>query len=306
MSKSQLTKEIESALSRYSPASLDGFEFNYRRGQYMEFEVPCTHSHIEDGLVDAVWLAEGFNNHHTASYCSAVKRVRLVEHLTREMSCSLTEDELRTIPVDAYYPCLYEGKCFWKRQFKNKEEAVSVICFEIKISRADFKSPNGHNFIGNLNYYVMPYELFKQVESEIPEHIGVITYHPNDTGGRLIRKKSSQYNPIVDEKLYNSLLLTVVNKKDKQITKLKRSAREAVSAVEHKAESVVKKLIEDLKQYIPPPEEDCYKPHKWGCSNCTPVQIRCGTCPYGSEMQRLLMKKIDGRELLVEHYSNLL
>lgn len=47
-------------------------------------------------------------------------------------------------------------------RFKPLNNTVSGIekgdfyCFEIKSSAEDFKSKNGHNFIGDYNYYVMP------------------------------------------------------------------------------------------------------------------------------------------------------
>lgn len=49
-----------------------------------------------------------------------------------------------------------------------------VKCFEIKVTKSDFHSEHGHNFMGNYNYYVMPIELYKQVNKEIPEDIGVL------------------------------------------------------------------------------------------------------------------------------------
>lgn len=52
-------------------------------------------------------------------------------------------------------------------------------CYEIKVSKADFHSKAHNTFIGHYNYYVMPIELFKEVESEIPKHIGVYSEHGN-------------------------------------------------------------------------------------------------------------------------------
>ena len=46
-------------------------------------------------------------------------------------------------------------------------------CFEIKVSKSDFRSKAHNTFIGHYNYYVMPQELFEQVKNEIPSHIGV-------------------------------------------------------------------------------------------------------------------------------------
>lgn len=70
-------------------------------------------------------------------------------------------------------------------QFKPVNNTVSGIekgdfyCYEIKSSVEDFHSKNGHNFIGDYNYYVMPEEVYEKVKSEIPWRVGV--YVPNGT-----------------------------------------------------------------------------------------------------------------------------
>ena len=109
-----------------------------------------------------------------------------------------------------------------KRQRKSKTEAVAVICFEIKVSQSDFKSPHGHNFCGNLNYYVMPTELFKQLTSQnlITDDIGVITF--NIDSKRLRIAKHCKYNSEVNMNLYNQMLHTFLNKYSKKYSKLKR------------------------------------------------------------------------------------
>lgn len=48
-----------------------------------------------------------------------------------------------------------------------------TYCYEIKQSKQDFHSKNRLTFIGNKNYFVMPYKLYKEVEDEIPLEIGV-------------------------------------------------------------------------------------------------------------------------------------
>lgn len=66
-------------------------------------------------------------------------------------------------------------------QFKPVNNTVSgieqgkVICYQIKTSKADFHSKNGHNFLGDYNYYVMPDYVYEEVKSEIPYKIGVMT-----------------------------------------------------------------------------------------------------------------------------------
>jgi hypothetical protein len=48
-----------------------------------------------------------------------------------------------------------------------------IYCYEIKQSVQDFHSKNALTFIGNYNYFVMPYELYIKVKDEIPSNIGV-------------------------------------------------------------------------------------------------------------------------------------
>lgn len=47
-----------------------------------------------------------------------------------------------------------------------------TYCYEIKQSKQDFHSKNKLTFIGNKNYFVMPYELYEEVKNEIPTEIG--------------------------------------------------------------------------------------------------------------------------------------
>lgn len=68
-------------------------------------------------------------------------------------------------------------------KFKPVNNTVSGIekgdfyCFEVKSSVEDFRSKNGHNFLGDFNYYVMPEEVYEKIKNEIPYKVGV--YIPN-------------------------------------------------------------------------------------------------------------------------------
>lgn len=46
-------------------------------------------------------------------------------------------------------------------------------CYEVKVTKADFHSPCHNSFVGDLNYYVLPPELYEEVKEEIPDHVGV-------------------------------------------------------------------------------------------------------------------------------------
>ena len=77
-------------------------------------------------------------------------------------------------------------------------EKGDVYCYEVKSSVEDFHSPNGHNFLGDYNYYVMPEEVFEQVKKEIPYHVGVFVpdgmYYQKDVYWLKSVKKAKRKN----------------------------------------------------------------------------------------------------------------
>lgn len=52
-------------------------------------------------------------------------------------------------------------------------EKGDFSCYEVKSSVEDFHSKNGHNFIGDYNYYVMPKDVYQKVKDEIPAGVGI-------------------------------------------------------------------------------------------------------------------------------------
>ncbi|KJD44195.1 hypothetical protein [Paenibacillus terrae] len=73
-------------------------------------------------------------------------------------------------------------------------------CYEIKVSKSDYKS-NAHNtFVGHYNYYVMTRELYDQVVSEIPAHVGVYVF------GSCMKRARKQELGVGEEILKNSLI----------------------------------------------------------------------------------------------------
>ena len=58
-------------------------------------------------------------------------------------------------------------------------EKGDFYAYEIKSSVEDFKSLNGHNFIADYNYYVMPTDIYEAVKDwEEPVAISVLPDHP--------------------------------------------------------------------------------------------------------------------------------
>lgn len=101
------------------------------------------------------------------------------------------------------------------RQLPNGE--IEWRCFELKITKNDFHSKAKLSFIGNYNYFVLTKELFEEVKTEIPEHIGVLIYRAFDktavelspqtqrAPGFLTIVKKAQYQELqVDEKYLTS------------------------------------------------------------------------------------------------------
>lgn len=81
-------------------------------------------------------------------------------------------------------------------RFKPVNNTVSGIekgdffCYEIKSSVEDFRSKNGHNFIGDYNYYVMPEDVFEIVKDQIPYWVGVFV--PTKGGRYLVSAKNAK------------------------------------------------------------------------------------------------------------------
>ena len=76
-------------------------------------------------------------------------------------------------------------------RFKPINNTVSGIekgdfyCYEVKSSVEDFHSKNGHNFIGDYNYYVMPKDVYDKVKGEIPYEVGVLVSDMEKDYGRI-------------------------------------------------------------------------------------------------------------------------
>ncbi|MHA2856908.1 hypothetical protein ACXZ7E_23105 [Paenibacillus lautus] len=82
-------------------------------------------------------------------------------------------------------------------------------CYEIKVSKADFYSKAKKTFIGHLNYYVMPHELFNVVKEDIPSHIGVYA------GSYSLKKAKRQSLGIDEQVLKDSMIRSLAREAGK-------------------------------------------------------------------------------------------
>lgn len=99
-----------------------------------------------------------------------------------------------------------KGCIFCRHRYKI---GMLVTCYECKITAADFKSKNGHNFHGNKNYYVVPISIYPKIVGLVPNNIGIIAYYPETDSYRI--KKESAFQDISHE-LKEQLLYDALKK----------------------------------------------------------------------------------------------
>ena len=209
--KSELTRKIEDKLSRWYPSKIGNFEIALRRQQYKGFEVPVTHGSIKDGIIDCVWCAEGFINRAEKYECAYKSCFLNNSDMLKNYKCNTTHEERMVLQE-----CIGDYKCRYRCKTITKENVCYTICFEIKISIEDFHSPNGHNFVGNLNYYIVPKSIYPVVAKETPENIGIISY--DEVNDKFFVKKPAFYRKIENDD-YIFFLQSIVNKETKKLRK---------------------------------------------------------------------------------------
>lgn len=82
-------------------------------------------------------------------------------------------------------------------------------CYEIKVSKSDFHSKAKKTFVGHYNYFVLTSELYKEVKSEIPNHIGVYV------GGSLIKRAKKQKLSVDEQVLKDSMIRSLYRESEK-------------------------------------------------------------------------------------------
>lgn len=96
---------------------------------------------------------------------------------------SVRVDYMRFVPVNHTVSGIEQGKFY---------------CYEIKSCVADFISKNGHNFIGDYNYYVMTQELYEQVKDKIPYFVGVYVLEGYNLLLKKKAKKQDRNRPVAE------------------------------------------------------------------------------------------------------------
>lgn len=196
MAKTDLTLAIEQCLLAYDPPKLASKKLNKMRGHTTTLEVTVENGTTAGGIVDAMRLDEYFERVGKEHVCCWKKYKRKNDPVFQNMNlcqdggvCLNGWTTVADLPPLGTCPQAGCPQNLEMPLFKNR---VLITAFEIKTSFADFHSSHGHNFCGNANYYIMPAELYKKVETEIEPWIGVICCHASSSewGPRyLLRKK---------------------------------------------------------------------------------------------------------------------
>ena len=106
-------------------------------------------------------------------------------------------------------------------------EKGDFYCFEIKSSVEDFHSKNGHNFIGDLNYYVMPKEVYEKVRNELPYNIGVLC--PGHFGLEAVQKPHRKNR----DRPASEMLLMMWRSSRREAVKIRRAEQKKLEAMKY-------------------------------------------------------------------------
>ncbi len=101
-------------------------------------------------------------------------------------------------------------------------------CYELKVSKADFRSKAKLSFVGHYNYFVLPEKLYLAVQDEIPSQIGVLVFHSyinkeiGVPGYFTTAKKPQRQELQVNEQ---ELLYRLIASQAREVGKAKKTAR---------------------------------------------------------------------------------
>ena len=118
----------------------------------------------------------------------------------------------------------------------NKNGTIYIV--EIKTSLNDFKSDNGHNLLGHINYYAMTKELYEQVKDEIPNHVGVYitrsfdyekTYYASLINIKQAKKVKSDLDlELIKERINTSLMSNMIRLQNNHYQNKRRLKNETI------------------------------------------------------------------------------
>lgn len=286
MSKTKETQLIEEKLDNWKPSKLANFKPSYMRTQVGIHECTVTHGDTKSGIVDYVWIADGFANEKSTYKCTLLSNIKYV---SPQFKCNrYPEEEIKILKcftklgVDESV-C---NNCVMKCRTVERNIAHYVICFEIKVTVNDFYSSHGHNFVGDLNYYILLNTVYDKVIQDIPEDIGVIVASINKNDEVTFRIKRDSKLTEISEEDRNWFLQTALSRERKKYKDLEQLHKNTCSDYEYNARNMASKLysyILDLNE-LP----SCFSQSKFS-NKCICSKTECKDCNYSySKYNRMI------------------
>ena len=204
MPKTDLTKRIEQAILEWHPAKIGEININTSRREHTALEVVATCGTTSGGIVDAVRVSEYFGDIKSEHICRPSSWRK--DGIRANLHCNLGYDTMRPLPLFCN-----QTDCKWNGVSQVGQAKVLLTCFEIKVTKSDFHSEHGHNFIGNLNFYAVPQEIYKEVEAEVPQEIGILAYYNTPHYNGLRTKRKAVFREM-DEESQKWLILSVLKR----------------------------------------------------------------------------------------------
>ena len=216
MAKTDTTLLIERLLRSYNPTELGKQKLNKFRPHFVVSECVVEAGNTKGGIVDVVRLDETLINNGYTYQCGGYNLAHSSDstvssfHKEYQFPCGLKGNEC---------PRFCEKQtCTLNRQVKEYINDILITCFEIKVTKSDFHSSNGHNFVGNANYYVMPQSLYKEVKGDIPAFVGVIALQEGNNTIQLRKVKECRYKKLSDtDKMWMTLNVLKRHSKEQQV-----------------------------------------------------------------------------------------
>ena len=173
-----------------------------------------------------------------------------------------------TFDYSTSHPIRVDYMCF--KPINNTVSGIEkgdFYCYEIKSSVEDFKSKNGHNFIGDFNYYIMQTDVYEQVKHLIPWHIGV--YVPevqwNGQVGLTSVKKAKRQNR---ERPISEMLLMMFRSANRELIKIRK---QMIVAENCPNENCRKECLENEAEFQLPANSEQPKGKEY-------IEQHCETC----------------------------
>lgn len=202
--ETELTKEIKSLCHTYAPkmsAGKVGRTIRYADEVWIPKKGIVDSIRFEDYIVSRHEECELENWEHYASNEKNALNLYTERYGSKPGNCKID---------GMHYPNKNCRGCFYLKRGV-PEIGMMITAYEIKITKSDFLSENGHNIddpehpVGNENYYCLPKELISKIEDMIPEHCGILSY----SNGNLRKYRQAKWMEIDKELqiklLYNSL-----------------------------------------------------------------------------------------------------